>query len=109
MTVRLKAPRSKVLPYLRHLEAHGEHLLTLPLETRAQIGEAFEHADSWYSVLFQAISRGFERTDSDELNVNMVISRTARTGSMDDDERVKYRERIAQMLAIVREAIAACR
>jgi hypothetical protein len=106
--IRLIAPRDKVLPYLDRMRAHGEWLLSLPLETPEDIRAAFEAHHAWYLKLFEVLQRGFTRSDQDELNLNMVISRNAWAGGFGDEDREAYRRQVQGMIDVLDQAREAC-
>jgi hypothetical protein len=91
------------------MTAYGEALLAQPWPTPEDIKRVDVAVHNWYDVLFKGLAAGFQRSDQDELNLNIVISRTAISNDNPVETEAKLRERITTWLDILEEARRLCR
>lgn len=106
--IRLIAPKDKVLPWLEAQDAHWRKVGTLPIATDAEWKHASDVMHRSYKVLFEGLRRGFERTEQEELNPNLVIMASAYVGDLEEHRPRARQVYIEGMLSIIAEAKEAC-
>jgi hypothetical protein len=110
MTIHLKAPKDKVLPWLLRQRARWEAIGAMSIESEADALAVSQASGAAQSTLYAGFKKGFTTTEMDELNTNRAgqLAAVLAVGSDLDLPRSQREISVRLMLRLIGDAIAAC-